>query len=93
MTSFSDISCLHFDISQLFYCFGAYESSAFGCILPLCPVNHHHEAMNIISSDVDINEYKLLGTKLKVPKYKLLGTKTVMNTSFLKIFKTIKSRR
>ena len=41
MTSFSDIFCLFFYFNQWFNCFRVYESSAFGCILPLCPDNHH----------------------------------------------------
>ena len=41
--SFLDISCLFFDFSQWFNYFGVYDSSAFGHILPLCPVNHYQD--------------------------------------------------
>ena len=44
MMLFSDIFCLFFYFNQWFNCFRVYESSAFGCILPLCLVNHHQWA-------------------------------------------------
>ena len=41
MTLFPDIFGSFFDFNQWFNCFRVYECSAFGCILPLRPVNHH----------------------------------------------------
>ena len=68
---------------QIAFC----SNSPFGTLSFLSYVDI--ESMNIISSDIDINKYKLLGTKSK----QIVHALKLLKIPLFCIFKTIKRRR